>query len=74
MAEPAGLLFECPLNEKLLATLFKQEITLDDRKVQFGRALSELLGSGDDADVLIVHHDPDQERLFLAWMLNFLTE
>ncbi|SEV87709.1 DKNYY family protein [Aliiroseovarius sediminilitoris] len=71
MAEPAGLLFECPLNEKLLAALFKQEITLDDRKVQFGRALSELLGSGDDADVLIVHHDPDQERLFLAWMLNF---
>lgn len=70
MAEPAGLLVECNLNEKSLTALFKQKVAFGEGTLPIGQLLSRLLDKGSDADILIAHFDPREERLFLAWILT----
>ena len=70
MAEPAGLLVSCQLSEAALNAWFRRKIVVDGERVPVARRLCALLDQGASGDVLIVHHDPAEERLFLAWMLN----
>ncbi|HEY4200226.1 MAG TPA: hypothetical protein VGM83_06665 [Devosiaceae bacterium] len=71
MAEPAGLLIEAEMTKAELASFFKRSIMEEGHKVRVGHVLSRWLDRGDlHGDVVIVHHDPARNNLFLAWLLN----
>lgn len=69
MAEPAGLLLECPLGAKAVSGLFRRKVAWEGGTAHVGHLLCCLADRGEAGDVLIVHHDAAAGRLFLAWML-----
>lgn len=71
MAEPTGVLIECDITAADLAAAFKRQVPIASGKARIGHVLSRMLDLGEeDGDILIVHHDPDTDQLFLAWILN----
>jgi hypothetical protein len=74
MSEPAGLIFECQINETKLNQFFKTKIVKDSSKITVGHLFCEILESTKtEDDVFIINHDPKVNRLFIAWVFNFYS-
>jgi hypothetical protein len=75
MAEAAGILLRAYITEAELAAFFRRQVDYGEGRASVGHVLSALLDRDEfGCDILIVHHDPDYDRLFLAWIVNRLGE
>jgi hypothetical protein len=71
MAEPAGVLLQAEMGEAALGTAMSHKVSHGSDQVGIGHLLCDLLLRGDaDGGIVILHHDPATDRLFLAWVLN----
>jgi hypothetical protein len=75
MAESAGILLRAYITETELAAFFRRQVDYGEGQAPVGHVLSALLDQDEiGCDILIVHHDAEYDRLFLAWILNRLVE
>lgn len=71
MAEPAGVLLQAEMGEAALGAVLSRKVSHGGDQVGIGHLLCDLLFRGDaEGDILILHHDPATDRLFLAFVLN----
>ena len=67
MAEAAGILLRAYITEAELAAFFRRQVDYGEGQASVGHVLSALLDRDEfGCDILIVHHDAEYDRLFLA--------
>lgn len=75
MAEPAGIIINATISQEKLNSLFRKQVPFRDGIARIGHVLSVLLDEGDKhREILIVNHDPDNDSLFLAWIMSHYEE